>query len=373
MGLLVVRVAPGGLNIPTGQVAVMALIAIALFRRPTRSLYAVSWLPLTGVALLGFLAVESWSNGADFTRRLTNLAVLLVMAGFLVSGRIDVGSAVKGLTIAAALNVVLFYLRVAPNEYEGKLTGFLQDKNASGLFYAVVPLLATMVVTRTRSKVAVLVVGAACLVATDSRTSMAAYAAAVIWLVWAGRLGRIPRVALATGLAAAFSWANGNLAEIGQYATERSGSDALRARIDVAAVLKADGAPWYGRGLGQAFVDLEGSQWFFHNSYDALRVEGGIVMLVAVLVLYAVGGLCLSRRDAGPLGRDGLAVSAATLVVLFCANRLGEVFLAPIGLVVLGVGAARLAAAAGLPPRRPAFATRAPSVRAPAAGPDRAG
>ncbi len=343
MGMLVVRIGAGGMSVPLGQVAVIALICLALCRRPTRSLRPVQWFPVTAAALLCFTAAESWSNGADFARRLTNITVLLVMAGLLASGRIDIGSALKGLLVAASLNVVLFYVGIAPNEYEGKLTGFLQDKNASGLFYAVVPLLATMVARRPWQRVAILAGGAACLVGTDSRTSMAAYVVGIVWLTVAPWLRRPGRITLGAALAVAFAFANNNLAEVGRYATDRSGSDALRSRIDAAASFKAAGAPWYGRGLGQAVVELEGSQWFFHNSYDALRVEGGVVMVVAVIAIYAFSSLGLSRRDAGRVDRDGVVVSATALVVLCCATRLGEVFFAPISLVVVGVGLARLA------------------------------
>jgi hypothetical protein len=362
IGLLVVRVAAGGSSVPTGQIAVIALICLALNRRPTRSLRTVQWFPVATVALLCFLVTESWFNGADFGRRLTNITVLLVMAGFLATGRIDVGSALKGLLVAAGMNVVLFLAGVAPDDYSGKLTGFLQDKNASGLFYAVVPLLATMLVRRPWHRVALLALGGACLVATDSRTSMAAYVAAIVWLVVAPRLRRGARVGLGFALAAGFNWANANLSDVGRYASDRAGSDALRSRIDAAASFKAAGAPWYGRGLGQAVVELEGGEWFFHNSYDALRVEGGVVMLVVVIAIYVYGSLGLSRRDAGLLDRDGVAVSAAALVVLCCATRLGEVFLAPISLVVVGIGLARLA---GQSPWMPPWAT---AVRRPEAG-----
>ncbi|GAB3052638.1 hypothetical protein GCM10027053_10860 [Intrasporangium mesophilum] len=357
MGLLVVRVGAAGLPVPTGQAAVIALICLALCRRPTRSLRPVQWFPVITAALLCFAAAESWSNGADFTRRLTNVAVLLVMAGFLASGRIDIGSALKGLLVAAGLNVVLFYAGVAPDEYAGKLTGFLQDKNASGLFYAVVPLLATMVARRPWQRVAILLGGAACLVGTDSRTSMAAYLVGIVWLAIAPWLRRPGRIVLGVALALAFGYANSNLAEVGHYADDRSGSDALRSRIDLAASLKAAGAPWYGRGLGQAVVELEGSQWFFHNSYDALRVEGGVVMLVAVIAIYAFSSLGLSRRDAGRIDRDGALVGAAALVVFCCATRLGEVFFAPTSLVVVGIGLARLA---GQTPWRPPWAAPRP-------------
>ena len=367
MGLLVVRLPAPGLSVPTAQVAVLVLLAISLFRRPTRSLAPVAWYPLGCLALLTFCALESRLNGIAPDRRLVNLATLMLMAAFLASGRIDIGSALKGLATALALNVVLFQAGLAPDEYGGKLTGLLADKNPAGLFYAVVPLLFTLVTRRRWLRVAVLAAGATGVVLTDSRTTMAAYAAALVWLAVSPRLGRGFQLVSAAGLAVAFQWANSNLAEIGGYASERSGSDALRARIDAAATLKAQGAPWYGRGLGAATVQLDGNDWFFHNSYEALRVEGGVVMLLVVLVAYCVSALGLPGRRPEPVtSHEARAVFAATLVVLMCATRLGEVFLAPIGLFLVGVGLARVSAAhrgeqlGGAPPQ-PRTAGRAGS------------
>src|SRR5262245_47744804 len=103
MGLLVARVSVPGLDIPVGQAAVVGLVAISICRRPTRSLSAVWWFPAVSAGLLLFLAAESQVNHVDFSRRLTNIAALLLMAGFLASGRIDVGSALKGLVLAGGL------------------------------------------------------------------------------------------------------------------------------------------------------------------------------------------------------------------------------------------------------------------------------
>ena len=346
MGLLVVRLPAPGLPLPTAQVAVVLLLGISLFRRPIRSLAPVWWFPFLGVALLAFTMIETRLNGLAPDRRATNIAVLLLMAAFLASGRIDVGSALKGMATGLVLNVGLFYAGVVPDDYGGKLTGLLADKNSAGLFYAVVALLLSMVAARRRVRVAILFAGGLAVVLTDSRTAMAAYSAALVWVLVSGRMGRILQLTSAVAVAVAFQWANTNLAEIGSYATERSGSDALRARIDAAASLKAAGAPWFGHGLGEAVVQLDGTEWFFHNSYDALRVEGGVVMVAVVLVVYVASGLgWMGREDTRVTAYDARAVCAATMVVLFCATRLGEVFMAPIGLFVVGVGLARISSA----------------------------
>jgi hypothetical protein len=345
VGLLIVRLPVPGLQLPTAQLAVIGLLVVALFRRPTRPFGAVRWFPVLGTALLGYAVFVSSVNDVPFARRAANIAVLLTMAAFMTSGRIDVPSALKGLVAALTLNAVLFYVGMAPDHYEGRLTGFIEDKNAAGLLYAVVPLVASILATRPWHRVALLAVGGAGVFLTDSRTSIAAYAVAVAWFVLSRNLGRAMRTGVGVALFLAFRWADSNLAEIGHYASDRSGSDALRARIDAAASLKAQGAPWYGRGLGEAVVNLDGANWFFHNSYEALRVEGGFVLMAGILLLYAAGGaLAQRRRWAG--SDPARAVSAATFVILLCATRLGEVFFAPIGLFVVGVGFAVLSGSA---------------------------
>ncbi|MBO0981007.1 hypothetical protein [Microbacterium sp. SD291] len=345
MSLLVYRVAVPGVPVPIPQLAVIALIGIALFRRPTRSFSAAPWFPMVAPLLLAFLFIETWANGLSPERRGTNIAVLLLMAAFLASGRIDVGSAIKGLGVALALNTVLFYAGIAPDDYAGKLTGFLQDKNAAALVYAVVAILLGMTTRRLWLRLVYLAAGAAAMIATDSRTTMAAYGAAVVFLL----CGRWLRRALQSLILAAgvffFFWAENNLASVGTYELTREGSDQFRMRIDQAAGLKAQAAPWYGSGLGEATVDLDSGTWFFHNSYDALVVEGGAVLLVAIVAAYAITGLGLSfthRVEVDVTSYQSRAITAATLVVMLCAVRLGEVFFAPIGMFVLGVGLARL-------------------------------
>ena len=341
--LLIYRIAVPGIPLPIPQLAAAALIAVALFRRPTRSFAEAWWYSVTMPLLLGFLVAETYFNGLDPLRRAGGFAILIVFAGLLASGRIDVGSVVKGLGAALVLNTIAFYAGLAPDSYGGVLTGFLQDKNAAALIYAVGTILLSMATTRVWLRVLLLLFGAANVVLTDSRTTMAAFGVAVVYLLVSTWLQRGFQLLALLGGVLVFLWADDNLTKIGQYALERQGSDALRTRIDFASSHKAAGAPWYGLGLGESTVDLEGNTWFFHNSYEALLVEGGIVLLVVTVAVYAVVGLGLSGQGFVDVARwDARVVTAATLVVFLCALRLGEVFYAPIGFVVLGVGLARL-------------------------------
>ena len=343
--LLVVRIAVPGVPLPIPQLAAIALVVIGLFRRPTRSFSGAPWYPIVAVVLLGFLVIETLVNGLDPVRRGANIASLFLFAAFLATGRIDVGSVVKGLGVGLALNAVLFYLHLAPDDYQGKLTGFLQDKNAAALVYAVSAVLLAMAAKKGFWRWLVLAAGAVAVVLTDSRTSMAAYSVALVFLLVSGRMHRAVEIlALAIGVFV-FLWADDNLTKLGDYAVSRQGSDAFRLRIDTAASLKAQAAPWYGSGLSTATVRLDSGTWFFHNSYDALIVEGGIVLLVVMLAIYLVTGLGLSARvEVEALSFQSRAITAATAILCMCALRLGEVFFAPIGFLVIGIGLARLLA-----------------------------
>ncbi|GAA4485938.1 hypothetical protein GCM10023171_21070 [Microbacterium panaciterrae] len=346
--MLVYRIGVPGIPLPIPQLVIIAILAVAVFRRPTRSFASASWYPLTMVLLLIFLATETYLNGLDPIRRAGSFAALIAFAGFLASGRLDVGSVIKGLGVGLALNVVLFYLRIAPNAYEGKLTGLLQDKNAGALVYAVGAILLAMATRILWKRLLIVAAGAVALVLTDSRTTMAAYAVAMLYLLVSTWLNRGLQLVALVGAVLAFFWADNNLTTLGDYAFDRKGSDAFRMRIDFASAQKAAAAPWYGSGLGTATVNLDSGTWFFHNSYQGLIVEGGVVLTVVTIGVYLVTGLGLSTHgfvDATPF--DARAVTAATLVVCLCAVRLGEVFYAPVGFLVVGVGLARLLDPAG--------------------------
>lgn len=326
-------------GIPSGsfaQLGLAALILISSFRRPTRSV--PFWYPVLCAALMVYLVGESLVNHVSPVQRGLNIGLSMVAAAFIASGRIDVASLVKGLGLGLVLNAIAFYARLAPDEYQGRLTGFLLDKNVSGMFYAAVPLLLCAVTPRTWQRLTILAIGGCGVYLTDSRTSMAAYGVALAWMLIAPHLRGYTRIVLLGLLYVGYVWAEDNLSRIGRYALERAGSDALRDRIDAAAAVKVATSPWYGRGLGESTVMIDGAQWFFHNSYTALLVEGGWIMLVGIIGLYVLASFGLFTQVGHSYSR--LAVSAAIGALALCATQLGEVFLAQIGFVALGVGLA---------------------------------
>jgi hypothetical protein len=204
----------------------------------------------------------------------------------------------------------------------------------------------TMVVQSHWTRAAVLILGALALLATGSRTSTAAYVCAVSWLCLTRSLGRGFQAALGIVTVGAFVWASSTIAEDVGNLVGRSGSDALRSRIDAASAAKTAVAPWHGYGLGQGTVTVDGLTWFFNSSYQDLIVEGGVILAVVVFGCFALAGFGLRARAqvTGITTWESRAAAAATLFVFFCASRLGEVFFSASGMFVLGIGLARLAA-----------------------------
>ncbi|WP_271985769.1 O-antigen ligase family protein [Pseudoclavibacter terrae] len=340
MAAFIIRLPVPGLGFLINDLAGLALIGIAAFRKPLRSLAGAYWYPALCAIILAYLGLNALAAGVEQSdiNRGARILMMMVMGAFIASGRIDISSALKGFALALLVNVPLFYAGIAPDSYGGLLTGYLGDKNVAGLTYAVVTVLLLLIAERAWVRAAIVLVGGACVVLTDSRTSMAALAAALIWLVLARYLGPFWRMCLAALLYAGFIFAETNLSTAGNYATTREGSDALRERIDAASLEKTLAAPWNGYGLGEAVTKIAGDNWLYHNAYWGLITEGGYFLLIAFLALVALAGFQFLAK--GPTSRDARIVEAASIVVLLCAFRLGEVFITQSAFIVIGIGVA---------------------------------
>ena len=341
--VLVASLVPGApASLPIGLVAVAGLVALSVTRRPTRSLAGgLGWFPGLAAVLILYVVVISLI-GPDESRfgwpqRAMRLALVVTAMVFIVSGRVHYPSLVRGMAAGLLANAVLFFAGVAPAPYGTLLSGYLLDKNQAGLAYTVTGLLLLGVTTSRRHQVAVVVVTSALVWTTGSRTSLAALASALVWFALRPKLGVVARAGLAAALAVAIPFVQENYSQLGRFA-DRVGTDWFRERIDEASRLKLDQAPWYGQGLGEAWISLsDGATYFFHNSYWAVLVEGGWVYLVAVLVAHVWYGM-RPLRSAPPPTRLALSGEAANLAVLICALRLGEVFGATTALVALAAG-----------------------------------
>lgn len=321
--------------VPVSELAAIALVGISLFRPRQRNLGFSHWLFPVFVLLLAYLFMGSAYNDVDWLRRAFRLCVMVALVWALTTGRINIVAGLKGVGAALAINIVLFYAGLAPDNYGGALTGYLGDKNVAGLYYTIFPLLIVTILKRRRHQVTCISLGLLAAFLTGSRTSLAAYAAAALWLLLTRRLPIVARALVAMVLVAGLQYAESHLARAWIF-SNREGSDQLRNRIDQAAAIKTESAPWYGLGLGESRVSMDNRNWFFHDSYLALLVEGGWIMLVVIVGLYIWFGF--RPLSVVPRSESALVLEATTLALLVCASKLGEVFLSLPGFILLAYG-----------------------------------
>lgn len=328
----------GGAGIAYDLLAVAAISCLALFRRPRRDL---SWvqplIPLFVAALLYLAVVSSFAvpteEASDWHRRLLRLVLMTGFAFMISSGRIDLRSGVFGLATSLLVNAPLFYAGLVPDTYDGYLTGILLDKNYAGLVYCVVGVALLGVLRSPRLRAMSFVGFAGLLWLTGSRTSLAAFAAATLWMLIAPRLPLIGRAILGVLIYTGVNLMSEDFSQVGAF-SNRVGSDLLRSRIDAASQIKVGGSGFFGLGLGEAYVSINDQHWFFHNSYWSAQVEGGwpwLLFVVGVTVLLVI------RPFQRPMSLGDAAVQGAGVALLVCAWRLGEVFYTLPWALVLGL------------------------------------
>lgn len=316
-----------GLGSHTSEIFLALLAVLALFRRPRYDLGSLGLLVPVFVVLLTYIGLISMfmpsvEGAADWRLRLVRITAVTFMIFALASGRIDLRSGIVGAVLVSAVNVPLFYSGALPDNYGGYLTGVFGDKNFAGLMYASIGVLATSLVRRLPMKILIYLAFAAPLWFTGSRTSLAGYALAAVWMLVGARLPDLGKIALGALSVWALILTSEDYSRVGVF-SDRLGSDKLRARIDAASWDKVQETGFFGRGLGNAFVHIQDRDWFFHNSYWSAYVEGGWPWTVFVVGVTAVVLLPVLRRaDLPPLCTS----AGLGLVMLVTASRLGEVF-----------------------------------------------
>ncbi|MEY8654704.1 ABC transporter permease [Brachybacterium paraconglomeratum] len=318
-----------GLPIPLNQVVIVGIVLLAITRRPQVELGRLQLLvPLLVIGLFYVGMISMFADPSEFAfdwkRRLIRLALTAVLLVVLASGRIDLRSGLAGLGVGMLFNAFAFYGGFAPDNYGGYLSGFFEDKNVAGMAYAVFGVLMLAVVERRWARVLLVLLIAALVWETGSRTSIAALAAGVGWIVLAPKLSVLGRWLLGIAIVIGVSQVAEDYSQIGVF-SDREGSDLLRSRIDAASEVKVHDAGFFGSGLGEAYVvfdDDPGKVWLFHNSYWTALVEGGWPWLLVVLGVTVVFALRPFTRE---LSRQEIVAQAATVTTLICAWRLGEV------------------------------------------------
>ncbi|MGQ4568860.1 hypothetical protein ACUH91_03270 [Dermabacteraceae bacterium P9123] len=333
-----------GLNVSLISVA---LIAFAGFIRGPRESIR-EFFP----AIMGICVLLSWTLMVSFmhdipseisVKRFLRIFAVVLATIFIAEKRIDWRSLIKGFIVGAILNIAMFYSGLAPDTYGGFLTGFLGDKNKAGLYYAVGGILAATIFKKKVPILLCLMAVSAAVWFTGSRTSLAGLSMGILWIFIFSKLPWLGRALAAVGVAFMVSFIEENYARVGAFAS-RLGSDRLRERIDSASSVKLSNSPFEGLGFGEAIVNIDGNNWFFHNSYATLQVEGGWPYLVGVLLITAWVSFGFFRDE----GRTFLVrVSEGAAICMFvCAWKLGEVFLTNawmlvVAAMVISLGEAR--------------------------------
>jgi hypothetical protein len=313
-------------GVPVNELAMAALVVLCLVRPARGGARLPGLVVLLLGALLALLLYSGLTNEVDWTRRLGHVAILAGLVWALGTGRVSLRSAALGLAAGLTGVIGLALAGIGGDTYPGRLTGFLGDPNAGAFFIAVLGVLAvTFCDDRWKVRLAVAVPIVAGLVLCFSRTGLLAGAFAAVWILAGRRLGAAGGAALAAVLVWLVDNIPDDLVLYGPF-SNRSGSDALRERIIAQEQVELATAPWYGNGPGTARVDVRGLEFFFHNSYLAVRQEGGWIALLLVLGLMTLAFLRLSRRSrAGDLAAAG--AQAAVIGTAVMAITLGEVLL----------------------------------------------
>lgn len=329
------------IGIPQRHLVLAAIIALALTRSPRYDLGRYGkWVLISaaGLVYLGFLSYLSPIDplAADWRERLVRMCAVTVFVFVIGSGRLDLRSGVIGYFSALVLNVPAFYMGLVPAPYGEYLTGIIGDKNVAGLVYATTGVLILLVTTSRWVQAATVLFTSYALWETGSRTSLAAFAAALAWIFVAPKLPLAGRWLWAVLNIYVISLVAEDYSQIGVF-SGREGSDRLRARIDAASELKVEDAGLFGKGLGEAFVYIadDGRTWLFHNSFWTALVEGGWPWTV-IVVSMTVFILMLPFTANPP--REQYLAQALGVVMLLCAWRLGEVFCTTTWGIAMGAG-----------------------------------
>lgn len=321
-------------GLPLATLAGTALALLSFFRKPKNSVPKITifvFLIIFGLAWVIFdSAFLGISTNAEIARRVIRIMSVFLVALFIADGRIDFKSLILGVSFTAVINVPVYYLGLAPDYYPGYLTGWLADKNVSGLYYATIAVLLFSVLTKKSHRTLMLILFGIFVWQTGSRTSIAALLFAFLWILIARRFNILLKAVLAVLMVRAVEYLETNFAQAGAF-SDRTGTDLLRGRIDAAAQAKINEAPWNGLGLGQAFVNIQERVFFFHNSFWTLIIEGGWIYLAFILAATIYAGFLMKQGNA----KRNMYAEGAIVLLFICAWRLGEVFLTmPWGLAI---------------------------------------
>lgn len=307
-------------GLPLSTMAAALLVALATTRPSSVGRRIPRLAAVAAVAVVVWVIGASAVFGSLDVRRAGNLVVLASLAWVLGQGRLHMDSFVAGLATGWVGGIAHAVLTRDASTYDGRITGYLGDPNGAGFVIVTIGclLIAYARPLGRRTWPIWLLTGAA-VALTLSRTSAFAFVAATVWALVAPRLGRWASVAALLAAWPVYQWLV-DAARATGFFSERAGSDYLRQRLSVVEQAMVDQAGWHGLGLGTAKAEVEGAPLWFHNSYWALWVEGGLVafalLLVGLLALFwSIHKVPATRRNAW--------YESAIIAALICSLNIG--------------------------------------------------
>lgn len=320
---------------PINTLAALLIVLITFFTNPTGTHRLVpAWVLAVAAIAPVWLAVSAWQNDQwVFTR----LGTAIAWAGLIfvvATGRAHAPSLARGALTGLGLAVVAFYLGIAPNSYEWRLTSWISDPNGVAMTVLSLGLASMVWATRKRNVQLALVVFLALMtLATLSRTGIFALGLAVAWMAVLRKQNLIGAALLAGLTAYIFENVPDSIKYWGPFA-ERGGSDDLRERILAVENQMVQTHQWLGYGPGTAKVDVSGIELFFHSSYLSARVEGGWIFL-GLILLAAAGAFVMLGSGAKRPERAWL--QAAIIGLLVTSTNIGEALLTPAAALTIGL------------------------------------
>ncbi|WP_197061834.1 O-antigen ligase family protein [Sinomonas humi] len=332
VGFVVGGVDVPGLGIPVDSIAAGLAVLVGLGSRPN-AMPLPRWMPVLALSGAVWIALVSIALGNPDIRRLSHLAIDAIAIVVIAAGRLDRVALARGLAFGMVIGVVWGAATFKESAYENRLTGIFGDPNTAGLIIIVCAGLALPTLHKGGSRLIVAASAIAGVLLTDSRTTLLAACTMAAWLLLR-RLRVNPWLALGL-LAVAVLWVSTATHEgLGADAfSGRAGSDALRARIDEAALADVQTSPWFGHGAGTARALVDGLTFFYHSSYLSVRTEGGWIAFALVVGLLFAAFAALVK-----LGSRRVPLYEATLIgIAVCAINLGEVLMTVSSAAAVGI------------------------------------
>lgn len=328
---------PGG--VPSlSMLALGIAIFLASLRSPDPGAKLPWWAPVLVTLMIGWMSYSTYYNQVTNYVQLGFFATWALSILAFASGRLDRLSLCRGigagLTIGAFAGLLGSFTGIGATSYEGRLTGAVWgDPNQAGYYLTVFTAVALVGLRPGWRRWLPLALFTGTILLTLSRTSIVAMIVAGLWFLVRRRTSPLIGALLVGGLGYSLLDLSERLKNWGPFA-QRSGSDALRNRIDNVAAQMVELNPYIGRGPGTAQVEVQGQTFFFHNAYLAVRNNGGWVLLGLFLTLILLVTIALLRR---PPAEHHPWHEASLIALLIVGVSVGEAFLRAPAAVAIGL------------------------------------